>query len=635
MILRALYQLAQSENLVDDPDFEVKPVAWLVHIGVGGEFRGIVGTHSIPESEGGKKKLRPVPKSFRLPRRLPSRSGSKPKAQFLADNAQFVFGLGTQDKAVEGAKARARAVDFRNRLAACAESKRDEGLLAVLKFLDDLSAGQVSVTLPPETLSNDVFAFVYEPDHDCLVSDRPAVEAFWRAQRASSNEGSGTGARCLVSGKSGAMADKHPKVMNLPGGNKGVAALISFNKGAFESQGWSVNENAPISRDAAEACAAALNRLLHPAPADPAQPGLTLPRRNYRLSGDTVVCYWTDDRRSAGFLDIFEAILEARAEQVGELYRSVWRGRPVEIDDISAFYALTISGAQGRAVVRDWFESTVSVVVSKLAQHFDDLNIVRNTPMPKKSGLSPNFQLTLLLESLTPEGDREQIPPPLASQVLQSALSGRPYRVAVLQRAIERYRAEIGRKIGRTERIDWWHRDARAALIKAFLNRWKRFHPDTTSYEEIRPEMNPNNESPGYLLGQLMAVLERIQQAALKDINASVIDRYFSGASAAPRTVFVRLLKNSQHHARKAMDDPATAGLVFGLERLKDELTDGFDPKNNGFPARLDTEQQGLFVLGYHQMRKWIWMNHEEREQWEARYPNAPRAYLWNRKASE
>lgn len=631
MILQALYQLAQSENLVDDPDFEIKPVAWLVHIGVGGEFRGIVGTHSIPESEGGKKKPRPVPKNFRLPRRLPSRSGSKPKAQFLADNAQFVFGLGTQDKPVEGAKARARALNFRKCLAACAESKRDEGLLAVLKFLDDLHAGQISVTLPLETMSNDVFAFVYEPDHDCLVSDRPAVEAFWRAQRASSNEGSGTGARCLVSGKSGAMADKHPKVMNLPGGNKGVAALISFNKGAFESQGWSVNENAPISRDAAEACGAALNRLLHPAPADPVQAGVTLPRRNYRLSGDTVVCYWTDNKRSAGFLDIFEAILEARAEQVGEIYRSVWRGRPVEIDDVSAFYALTISGAQGRAVVRDWFESTVSVVVGKLAQHFDDLNIVRNTPKPKKGGLSPNFPLTLLLESLTPEGDREQIPPPLASQMLQSALSGAPYRVAILHRAIERYRAEIGR----TKWTDLLRRDARVALIKAFLNRWKRFHPDTTSYEEIRPEMNPNNESPGYLLGQLMAVLERIQQAALKDINASVIDRYFSGASAAPRTVFVRLLKNSQHHAHKAMDDPAVAGLVFGLERLKDELTDGFDPKNNGFPARLDIEQQGLFVLGYHQMRKWIWMNREEREQWEARYPNAPRAYLWNRKASE
>src|ERR1022692_1777143 len=56
-----MYELAQRENLVDDPDFEIRPVAWLVHVGPGGEFRGIVGTHSIPESESGKKKPRPVP----------------------------------------------------------------------------------------------------------------------------------------------------------------------------------------------------------------------------------------------------------------------------------------------------------------------------------------------------------------------------------------------------------------------------------------------------------------------------------------------------------------------------------------------------------------------------------------------
>ena len=184
MILQALYQLALRDNLIDDPDYEMKPVAWLVHVGLGGEFLGIVGTHSIPESEGGRKKPRSSPKNFRRPLHFP-RSGSKPKPQFLCDNAQFVFGLGTRDKAVDGAKARARAGDFRDRLAACADATKDEGLLAVLKFLDDLYAGRISVTLPPETLSNEVFAFVYEPDHECLVTDRPAVEAFWREQRVS------------------------------------------------------------------------------------------------------------------------------------------------------------------------------------------------------------------------------------------------------------------------------------------------------------------------------------------------------------------------------------------------------------------------------------------------------------------
>jgi CRISPR-associated protein Csd1 len=141
--------------------------------------------------------------------------------------------------------------------------------------------------------------------------------------------------------------------------------------------------------------------------------------------------------------------------------------------------------------------------------------------------------------------------------------------------------------------------------------------------------MDATNTSPGYVLGRLMAVLERAQQEALGNPNASVVDRFFSGASATPKAVFVRLLKNARHHVRKAKDDPEKGGMVFRLERLIDDLADRFDPKHNGFPSHLDLEQQGLFVLGYHQMRKWLWMTREERAAWEQANPDAPRAYLW------
>jgi len=47
--------------------------------------------------------------------------------------------------------------------------------------------------------------------------------------------------------------------------------------------------------------------------------------------------------------------------------------------------------------------------------------------------------------------------------------------------------------------------------------------------------MDPTNLSEGYTLGGLMAVLERIQQVAISNVNASVVDRFFSGASATPR----------------------------------------------------------------------------------------------------
>ena len=90
-------------------------------------------------------------------------------------------------------------------------------------------------------------------------------------------------------------------------------------------------------------------------------------------------------------------------------------------------------------------------------------------------------------------------------------------------------------------------------------------------------------------------------------------------------------MKNARHHARKVKDDPDRRGMIYRIERILDELAERFDPAHNGFPAHLDLEQQGLFVLGYHQMRKWLWMKKEERFQWETDYPDAPPAFIWSK----
>ncbi len=238
--------------------------------------------------------------------------------------------------------------------------------------------------------------------------------------------------------------------------------------------------------------------------------------------------------------------------------------------------------------MRDWLESSVGTVSRHLAGHFGDLLIEPVTRPAKGKTLPPGLPLKLLLEALSPPGD-SAIPPPLASELFESAIQGVPYRFGVLLRAIERTRAEMC-QLSSDDKIKFYQAcrrlDARAALIKAFLNRHRRFHPETANYLEILPVLDPMNESPGYLLGQLMAVLERAQQLAM-DANATIVDRYFNGASAAPRSVFVRLLKNSQHHLRKADDDSAKAGAAFLLKRLIDQIADRFDPKTNGFPESL------------------------------------------------
>jgi CRISPR-associated protein Csd1 len=599
MILQALHKLAQKDGLSEDPDYEWKQVAWIIRLGPGGEYLGLVGTHSVMTGEPGKKPPRPKPKYFRIPRRLPSRSGSNPPAEFLADNALYVLGRNTKDKRTAPEKAIIRARAFRDYAETCARATSDPGARAVVSFLDANLTGTVNVEIPEETLSNEIFAFALSSDIDLLVTDRPEVEAWWRASRRQVDN-SLTATRCLVSGLLANLADKHPKIKNLPGGNTSGTALISFNANAFESYGWAVNENAPISRDSAEACGSALNRLLAFSPVDPRNPNTTLPRRNIRLSEDTVVCFWASDSSADVFLNIFDSLLNANPESVGELYRSIWRGVPVSLHNPARFYALTISGVQGRVVVRDWLESSVAKVAGNLAAHFADLQFARLAPPPKKGALPPQFPLNRLLESICPAGGSDSVPPPLATQLFESAITGTPYRFTVLQRALERTRAEMMKTNSNDAktRVAALHRfDARAALIKAFLNRRKRIHPETANYQEILPMLDPSNESPGYLLGQLMAVLERAQQLAM-DANATIVDRYFNGASAAPRSVFVRLLKNSQHHLRKADDDSSKAAMSFRLKRLIDELADRFDPKDNGFPARLPIEQQGIFSLG-------------------------------------
>ena len=615
MILQALSDLARQENLVGDSDYEWRPIAWRVRIDRTGKLLGIESTHYVPESPATSQRVaKPVATSYLVPREESRTSGDY--AFFLFDKAEYVFGVDPTGQR-QGVKLNARSLLFRQRVEECAQATSDEGALAVSQFLEDVAAGRQHVELPEDCTPNDLFAFVYAPDVDILVTSREKVRSYWKNTRVGDGADKAKLDVCLVSGRPCVPVKKHPPIKRVPGGTTSGVSLVSFNSSAFESYGWDRNENAVVSREAAETCATALNRLLDPAPRN--FEGQPLAKRNLRLSADTVVCFWTPSEGSEEFVDCFAPLLEANPEQVAELYRSIWRGKAPKMDDPSAFYALTLSGAQGRAIVRDWFEATVPEVAEQLARHFADLDIVRNTPKPKKRDLPPQLPLRVLLRSLAPQRKDDAIAPPMVAQLIAAALRGIEYPLSILQRAVQRTRAEIGH----TDWADFEARDARAALIKGVLNRRKRFRPDTTAYKEITRAMDPNNEEPGYLLGRLLAVIERMQQIALGDINASVVDRFFSGASATPGAVFPRLMKNLRHHARKAKDSEQSSGTAGWLEGQVDRIVAKIEPALGGFPPHLDLQQQGLFIVGYHHMRHWLWMTKEARQAWQAEHAEA------------
>lgn len=635
MILQALYDLAQREDLIEDPDFELKPLRWVITLGEGGKYLGHSDNQFFPQAEG-KKKPKPVVKSFVVPRDAAMNSRvSNDYAGPLFDKREYVFGIAEENYKGESKPERAkrRQVLFRERVAEIHSVTGDEAVGAVVAYLSNVLDGSQP---PPEFVSDlkesgpgDMIAFRYFDDGELLVHQRELVKTWWRAQR--QQEGGEAKYHCLVSGKAFGEIDLFPKTKRVPG-VQGDISLVSFNSKAFESYGWKNNDNAPVSREAAEAVATGLNRLLNPAFPNPADPLTTLPCRTWRLSGDTGLCYWT--RAATGSVaDDLMGLFAADSAEVRELYRSVWRGvaSPAEAD-MEPFYALVITGTQGRAILRDWFETTLGKAKKAIAQHFDDLRIVRNAPWKKDEEAPPAIPLGTLLQSIASQGDNDNIPASLAAQFMRAALTGTLYPYALLTMAMERARAESGK----SEWLDLQRRDARAALIKAVLNRRHRLQPSPQS-QEVREHMDPNNTNPGYVLGCLMAVLERLQQEALGDVNASVIDKYFSGASAAPRATFDRLMKNARHHVKKAKDGDSP-GFVYRLERLIDQLMTHINVDHKvaaktfrpiGFPLSLSIEQQGLFVIGYHHMRHFLWMNPETRAAWEAAHPDAPDAFVW------
>lgn len=630
MILESLIQLAENEGLVEDPDFEFRPVSWIVRVDDGGVLLAINDNRATVE-QGGKKKPKIVPRTMRVPRQPGRTSGDK--AYFLCDKPEYALGtvpVVDGEPSMPADKVARRFALFRAEVRDCAEKTGDEGIRAVSSLLEGIADGSRTITLPAECGPGDLFAFFYAGDPETPVHLRPAVRAYWQERRAASAAEEDPRFACMVTGEAIGTPGLFPLLKNVPGGGSMGVALISFNFNATESHGWKGNENAPLSRAAAESAATALNRLLHPAPDDPRpeNAGGKLPRRNVRLSGDTAVVFWSPDAGD-GFVDAFADLIQAAEpdpEAVGSMYRGLWSGRVEMPRDPSAFYALVISGAQGRAIIRSWIITTVGEAVEHIAEHFNDLKVVRNARPAKGKPETPAVPLYALLASLSPQG-RSEVPAALAAGFISAAINGVRYPQGILTRALERARAEAGAD----EWADLQRRDARAALIKAVLRRNYKKKDETGKTTDqplfnLGQDMDPDNEQEGYLLGRLMAVLERLQQLALGGVNASIVDRFFGAASATPQAVFPRLLKNARHHARKAGDEKETSGTAKWLDGLIDQICWKMNVDKEkatrqfataGFPRHLTLEQQGLFVLGYHQQRHWLWLPREERDRLE------------------
>jgi len=597
MIINALYQ--HYKTLLDDPDSGISPpgfsrgrVSHCLVIDCEGKLVNIIDLRDTREG-----KL--ISREMDVPEQKKRASGIS--ANFMCDNCVYVLGLRRSEK------------EKKHRIEECfrqfvqlhenvLENVEDEGVAALLLFLqswDNASAETHPVVSRylKDLAEGGNLVFKLE-GADGYLHERDAIVEAWHRHRESQT--SEVRAQCLVTGQAARVAQLHPSIKGVTGAQSTGASLVSFNLEAFTSYGKTQSFNAPVSEEVAFAYTTALNYLLNSA------------KHRIRV-GDTTVVFWAE--RSTGGLEedllgaLFFPDIEIEEDAgpkkgdsdrlvrdpqtvilLRDIFERIKTGQPVAdglvgINKETRFYILGLAPNAARLAVRFWHADLYVKFINRIGQHYSDMVII------KEYDRQPDFlSVTKILKETAPLKDTKRIAPLLGGALMRSILTGAPYPMTLYNSMLSRIRAD--------QDVNY----TRVAVIKACLVRNRRFY-NKESEVDISMALNEENRNTGYLLGRLFALLEKAQVDANPGINATIRDRYFGAASASPGSVFPILLRLVQHHIAKA---------EYG--RLIDKRIEEVISLIDSFPAYLNLEDQGRFVLGYYQQRQALYTKSEKRE---------------------
>ena len=94
-----------------------------------------------------------------------------------------------------------------------------------------------------------------------------------------------------------------------------------------------------------------------------------------------------------------------------------------------------------------------------------------------------------------------------------------------------------------------------------------------------------------------MAVLADVQRAALGEVGAGVVQRYYAAASATPALVLGRLTRTSQFH----LDKLPRGSNIGEKDWYNEHFMRIWGCIKDNIPPVLTLEEQSLFALGYYQ----------------------------------
>lgn len=610
MIFPALHRFALSRSLLDDLDFTEQTIHARIDLRADGVFIGV-----FPVGD----KKDPVKKSV-------SRIGARNSAAIAC------LGADTSNRIIPGLDPDANrlAVEtqtlFLEQLRIVHASTQHPGVSAVVSFLTALPSDEalrltVRAAFDSAKLKvSDWVTFSVE-SHDGYLIEWTALKAWWH-DRCTAERAAKTAASteplipCMVTGELCEPVRTHgTRIKVAPGGLPGGVALVSSDKPAFGSYGFEKSLVSPMSEAAVEGYIRAINYL-----GDKAHPD------HHHRTADTIFLFWCDrpdlvanpakaieegdggDWLSAG-IDQAAPVVPLSDSPIAakKAFGSVDAGALSAGADAAAarFYCLALSGSSARGVIRGWIDQPLPAAVAHVKDWFSDLTIPLDRPVfdpndktkdPKKrrrladtGDLSSRWPLWRLISSLEGKGDAGPELARYRTQLFACALLGRAQPVPLELLSV------ATRRIATTGDCP----PHRAALIQ-FLLRRRYFQQPELNLTTMPAIDKAIQESRAFRSGRLLRVLQGIQSKALGDRNASVIDKFYSSASATPASVLGGLVAKAQPHLSKISKD--SPGLAHWFDEQLTEVVGGI-VEQGGFKATHDPAEQGEFALGFYYQR--------------------------------
>lgn len=580
MILQALVEY--YDRIIQDEVSDLEPegfkrvaIPFVIVLRNDGSLLGIDNTRT---GEGRRTRARTyiVPKIFEGSRTV------NVKANLLWDKASYVFGVSQAGKAARLKKQKEKFLS--TILDYFPEQNADDGVKAVVNFIE---RHQESIKAYPEweeiKTKDPILAFRLDGEQTLICNRDTVKEAIAKKNKTVTSEKG----LCLVTGKMDTLTRLENPIKGLRGSGKGESHLVSFNDSAYWSHGKTYGANAPVSKYASSAYVTAINSMQREG------------SRQWIKVGDATTIFWAEKKHELEdwFADIFGEPAKGDSEQdyaaIKALFKSPETGAKPLLDNNIKFYVLGLSPNASRIAIRFWYAGTVAEVEENIRQHFEDMSIVHAAYEMPHCPLNEVLAATAV-ETKDPKktnrvyfrGKYYDVTPNLAGDFMKAILAGMPYPDTLLSSAVRRIRAE--------HEITY----PRASLIKAVLVRNARFY--SKNEKEVDMALDLNNSDPGYLLGRLFAVLEKVQIESAGGegkINATIRDRFYSSASSTPVAVFAHLMKLKNHHLAKLEN------YKNFYEKLIGEITDKISA-DNAYPTHLSLDDQGRFAVGYYHQRQ-------------------------------